>query len=141
MRGRHRIVSESSRRGKRSKDHAGSQTLFVFDQRVPVAVLVRHVGLEGINGVGCVKHELHRRFSASLLRGLHSVRQERGGAETLRGEEQPADWTWRPFHVPFASQRKHRWLCAVLKYALKPFIIHTFYPVFIYHEYIVDLCS
>jgi len=118
VRGRHRIVSESSGRGKRSKDHAGAQTLFVFDQRVPVSVLVRHVGLEGIDGVGCVQHELHRRLPASLLRGHRSVRQERGGAETLRGEEQPADWTWRPFHVPFASQRKHRWLCAILKCAL-----------------------
>lgn len=118
MRRRYRIVSESSGRGKRSKDHAGAQTLFVFDQRVPVAVLVRHVGLEGIDGVGCVQHELHRRLSASLLRGHRSVRQERGGAETLRGEEQPADWTWRSFHVPFASQRKDRWLYAILKCAL-----------------------
>jgi len=107
VRGRHRIVSESSGRGKRPEDHAGAQALFVFDQRVPVAVHVRHVGLEGLDGVGRVQHELHRRLPTSLLRGHRAVRQERGGAETMRGEEQLADRSRRPFHVPLASQRKY----------------------------------
>lgn len=87
MRGRHRIVSERFGRGERAEDHAGAQTLSVFDQLVAVAVRVRHAGLEGFDGVGRVEHELHRRLPAPLLRGHRAVRPERGVAQTVRGEE------------------------------------------------------
>jgi len=107
--GRHRIVSKGFGRGERPEDHAGAQTLFVFDQRVPVAVHIRHVELEGFDGVGRVQHELHRRLPTSLLRGYRAVRQERDCAETVRGEEQLADRAWRPFHFPLASQRKYQY--------------------------------
>lgn len=83
MRGRHRIVPECFGRGERPENHAGAKALFVFDQRVTVAVHVRHAGLEGFDGVGRAQHELHRRLPTSLLRGHRAVCQERGGAETV----------------------------------------------------------
>lgn len=85
VRGRHKFVAEHFGRSQRPEEHAaGAQALSVFDQRVAVAVRVRHAGLEGVDGVERVAHELHRRLSAPLLRGHRAVRQARGGGGTVR---------------------------------------------------------
>lgn len=108
MRGRYRFVFARSGRGEQPENDARAQTLFVFDQRVPFAVHICHIGFKGLDGMGRIRHEFDRGFSASLLRGGRAVRQERSGPETVRGEKQSIDWTRRPFHVSLSSQRKHQ---------------------------------
>lgn len=82
---RYKFVIKHFGRSERSKKHAsGAQALFVFDKRVAFALHIRHVGFKGLDGVGRVAHELHRRFPVTLFRGRRAVRQTGGGVETVR---------------------------------------------------------
>lgn len=102
----HWFIVERLRRGERSENHAGAQTLSVFDKRVPSALHIRHIGFEGFDGVERFQHELHGRFSSPLLRSHRTVREEGSGTQTVRSKEQLVERAWRSFYFPLPSQRK-----------------------------------